>query len=140
MKLEKEFVVSRPRDAVAKVFDQDATYAALFPNTRLVSSKGGTRETSTAYSALGQSRDLRFVFDTRSDGNVRFEKICDGNVWRSLDGEVVLSASGADRTRVLLRMEGRTRAFVPELAIRGPLREQLEQMAKALEDRIESAS
>lgn len=139
MKLEKEFVVPRARAAVAKVFDEDATYAALFPDTRLTSSKGGTRETSTAYSALGQSRDIRFVFRTQPDGNVRFEKICDGNVWRSLDGEVVLAPVGPERTRVLLRMEGRTRAFVPELAIRGPMREQLEQMAAALRARIESA-
>ena len=139
MKLEKEFVVSRARDAVAQVFDQDETYAALFPDTRLASSKGGTRETRTSYSALGQSREIRFVFRTQADGNVRFEKICDGNVWRSLDGEVVLSPAGAERTKVLLRMEGRTRAFVPEIAIRGPLREQLEQMAEALRGQIESA-
>lgn len=137
MKLEKEFVVPRARSAVAQVFDQDETYASLFPDTRLASSQGGTRETATRYSALGQSREIRFVFRTQADGNVRFEKICDGNVWRSLDGEVVLSPVGADRTRVLLRMEGRTRAFVPELAIRGPMREQLEQMAQALRDRIE---
>jgi hypothetical protein len=137
VRLEKEFVVPRARAAVAQVFDQDETYASLFPDTRLTSSKGGTRETSTSYSALGQSREIRFVFRTQSDGNVRFEKVCDGNVWRSLDGEVVLSPAGADRTKVLLRMEGRTRAFVPELAIRGPMREQLEQMAQALRNRIE---
>ncbi len=139
MKLEKEFVVSRARDAVAKVFEEDETYAALFPDTRLTSSRGSTRETCTRYSALGQSREIRFVFRTQPDGNVRFEKICDGNVWRSLDGEVLLSAAGASRTKVLLRMEGRTRAFVPEIAIRGPLREQLDQMAEALRGRLERA-
>jgi hypothetical protein len=38
---------------------------------------------------------------------------------------------------VLLRMEGRTRTLVPELTIRGPLRDQIEQMTKALRMRLE---
>ena len=139
MKLEKEFVVARPRERVASVFDDDATYRALFPDTRVVASRAGVRETVTEYSALGARRDIRFVFRTQPDGNLRFEKVCDGNVWRSLEGEVLLQPSGADRTRVVLRMEGRTRTFVPELAIRGPMKDQLEQMASALRERIEEA-
>ena len=139
MKLEKEFTVSSPRDRVASVFDDDATYGALFPDTRVVLSRAGVRETVTEYSALGARRDIRFVFRTRPDGNLGFEKVCDGNIWRSLEGEVLLQPSGAGRTRVVLRMEGRTRAFVPELAIRGPMKDQLEQMADALRARIERA-
>jgi len=139
VKLEKEFVVARPRERVASVFDDDATYRALFPDTRVVASRAGVRETVTEYSALGARRDIRFVFRTQPDGNLRFEKVCDGNVWRSLEGEVLLQPSGADRTRVVLRMEGRTRTFVPELAIRGPMKDQLEQMASALRERIEEA-
>jgi hypothetical protein len=139
VKLEKEFLVAQPRDRVAGVFDDDATYCALFPDTRVVASRAGVRETLTAFTALGARRDIRFVFRTQPDGNLRFEKVCDGNVWRSLEGEVLLQPSGPDRTRVVLRMEGRTRAFVPELAIRGPMKEQLEQMASALRDRIETA-
>jgi hypothetical protein len=137
MQIAKEFVVSRQRDAVAKVFSEDATFEALFPDTRITESSGGVRHTTTRYSALGQSREIRFIFETEPDGNVRFEKICDGNVWRSLEGHVRLEGEGPDRTRVELRMEGRTRAFVPELTIRGPMREQLEQMAASLRERLE---
>ncbi len=137
MQIATEFVVSRQRDAVAKVFQEDATFESLFPDTRITQSSGGVRHTTTSYSALGQSREIRFIFETESDGNVRFEKICDGNVWRSLEGQVRLEEEGPDRTRVELRMEGRTRAFVPELTIRGPMREQLEQMAASLRERLE---
>lgn len=137
MKLASEFVVARRREDVARLFDDDATFEALLPDTRIASSQDGRRETRTSYSALGQSREIRFVFETLPDGNVRFEKICDGNVWRSLDGRVTLEPEGPDHTLVRLRMEGTTRALVPELAIRGTLREQLDQMAKALRDRLE---
>jgi hypothetical protein len=139
VKLEKEFTVASPRERVAALFDDDATYCALLPDTRVVLSRAGVRETVTEYAALGTKRDIRFVFRSRPDGNVGFEKVCDGNVWRSLEGEVLLQPSGAGRTRVVLRMEGRTRAFVPELAIRGPMKDQLEQMASALRERIERA-
>ena len=140
MKLEKEFVVPRTRAAVAKIFDEDATYAQLFPDTRLVSSKAGARETSTSYSALGQSRDIRFVFKTQPDGNVRFEKVCDGRVWRQLDGSLSFAACGKGATLVRIEMEGRTKALVPEFTIKGPMQEQIEQMADALRRCIEGAS
>ena len=136
MKLAKEFVVPLGRAEVAKLFDRDATFEALFPDTRVTKSSGGVRETSTHYSALGQSRDIRFIFETLPSGDVRFEKICDGNVWRSLEGEVALRSEGPDETRIALRMEGRTRAFVPEIAIRGQMREQLDQMAESLRERL----
>ncbi len=134
MKLSSEFVVARSREEVARVFDDDATFEALLPDTRIVSSRDGVRETRTSYSA---SRDIRFVFETLPDGDMRFEKICNGNVWRSLVGGVTLEPEGPNHTLVRLRMEGQTRALVPELAIRGPLREQLDQMGQALRERLE---
>jgi carbon monoxide dehydrogenase subunit G len=138
VKLESEFTVERHRNDVVGVFDDDATFEAIMPDTRIVKREGDVRHTVTPYTAMGQSGEARFVFTTLVDGNLRFEKICDGNVWRALEGEVTLDEDGPF-TRVALRMEGRTRALVPELAIRGPLREQLEQMADALRRRLESA-
>lgn len=139
MKLEKEFVVGASRDSVAKALAEDATYTELFSDTELTSSRDGVRETKTHFQALGQARDVRFVFETERDGNVRFHKICDGNVWRSLQGEVRLQKSGDSRTKVRLRMEGRTRALVPELTIRGPMREQFDQMVSSLRKRLSQA-
>ncbi len=138
MKLEKSFVVSKPRAELAPALDDDATFSGLFPDTRVVSHRRTRRETLTPFTAMGQTRDIRFVFDTLPDGNLRFEKICDGNVWRSLVGEVLLEEETEGSTRVLLRMEGQTRTFVPELAIRGPMRNQIEEMASALQDRLET--
>ena len=136
MRFEKEFVIGRPRDEVVADLDDDATFGSLFPDTRVVSLGPGVHETRTPFTALGQTRDIRFVFETRPDGNLRFHKICDGNVWRSLDGEISLDAKDARTTRVVLRMDGRTRAFVPEFTIRGPMRDQIEQMARALRKRL----
>jgi hypothetical protein len=137
MEIEKKFVVSRPREALVPLLDEDKTFTSLFPDTRIVSREGSRRETATPFTAMGQSRDIRFVFETLPDGGLRFEKICDGNVWRSLEGEVRLEARADDTTRVVLRMEGRTRTFVPELAIRGPMRDQIAEMARSLRARLE---
>ena len=137
MRFEKEFVVDRDRKTVAANLDDDRTFAALFPKTRVTRRGEHVRETCTPFRALGQSREVRFVFETLPDGNVRFSKICDGNVWRSLEGEVRLEEQDASRTRVVLRMDGRTRAFVPEITIRSPMRDQIEQMATALRTQFE---
>ncbi len=138
MTFEKEFVVGRPREEVVADLDDDRTFAAFFPDTRVTRKSERVRETSTPFRALGQSRAIRFVFETLPDGNVRFEKICDGNVWRSLEGEVKLEAWPQGGTRVVLRMDGHTRTFVPEMTIRGPMRAQIEQMARALRARLET--
>ncbi len=138
MTFEKEFVVGRPREEVVADLNDDRTFAAFFPDTRLTRKSECVRETSTPFRALGQSRDIRFVFETLPNGNVRFEKICDGNVWRSLEGEVKLEGRPQGRTRVVLRMDGRTRTFVPEMTIRGPMRDQIEQMTSALRARLET--
>jgi hypothetical protein len=139
MHLEKEFSVARARDEVTRVIDSDETIAALIPNTRVVSKGPAKRETLTRVSVAGVERELRFVFETRPDGNLRFSKICDGRIWRSLEGEISFSDQGAARTRVRLSLDGRTKALVPELAISGPMRSQLDEMLEALRKRIDAA-
>ncbi|MBW2280641.1 MAG: hypothetical protein JRG76_00110 [Deltaproteobacteria bacterium] len=138
MKIDQEFVVGRSRDDVVDSLDRDDTFAALFPDTSVHSLGEHSRETRTPYPGPGRARDIRFVFQTASDGNVRFEKICDGNIWRSLEGEVRAERVDDRMTRVVLTMEGRTRAFVPELTIRAPMREQIVQMAKSLRSLLET--
>ena len=138
MHLEKEFSVARARDEVARVIDSDETIAALIPNTRVMNRSGGRRETLKKVALAGVERELRFVFETRPDGNLRFSKICDGRIWRSLEGEIRFEDQGG-RTRVRLSMDGRTKALVPELAISGPMRSQLDEMVEALRKRIDAA-
>ena len=76
-----------------------------------------------------------FHFDFEAGGDVRFEKVCDGRIWRELHGAVTL-VERKDKTRVRIELEGRTKALVPEFTIRGPMQDQLEQMAKALKRRL----
>ena len=137
MKLQKEFIVARPRAKVVADLDDDRTLAKLFPDTRVEHTVDGARETLTPYTTLGQNREIRFVFQTLPDGNLHFEKVCDGNVWRSLRGDLRLEAIDERMTRVVLSMDGQTRAFVPEITIRVPMREQIDQMAKALRAQLE---
>ena len=111
MKIDEEFVVGRGRSDVVRSLDRDDTFAALFPDTTVHSLGAHERETHTPYPGPGRARDIRFVFRTREDGNVRFEKICDGNIWRSLEGEVRAEVVDERMTRIVLSMEGRTRAF-----------------------------
>ena len=73
---------------------------------------------------------------TLPDGSLRFEKVCDGNVWRFLEGKIELE-DDAGTTTVRISMEGQTRSFVPEITIRVPMREQIDQMAKALRAQLE---
>ena len=128
-------MVSRSRDAVAALLDDDDAIASLFPDTKVESVGDGVRETRTP--APVGSREVRFVWRTQPDGNLAFEKVCDGNVWRSLQGEVRLESVDAGTTRVRLHLEGRTRILVPELTIRAPLRAQIREMSAALQSRIE---
>ena len=58
-------------------------------------------------------------------------------MWRSLRGDLRLEAIDERMTRVVLSMDGQTRAFVPEITIRVPMREQIDQMAKALRAQLE---
>jgi hypothetical protein len=139
VKFENEFVVRRGKAELAAVLAADETVTQLFPDTEIVSNEGGARETKTRVSALGTESIVRFVFRTAADGGLRFEKICDGKVWRSLDGQIRLLPVNDATTRVQIAMEGTTRALVPEFTIRAPMQSQLAQMTKALRERLERA-
>ena len=88
--------------------------------------------------ALGREGVATFHFRFFSDGTVAFEKLCDGNVWRELSGQVMFSRRGTG-AEVTIAMTGHTKTLVPELAIHGPMRKQIDQMAEALRECIENA-
>jgi hypothetical protein len=137
--MEKEFVVACRPEQAAAVVREDETLVDLFPDTRteVVESRGARKTTRSHYRALGREGVATFHFRFAEDGGVAFEKVCDGNVWRQLEGRVRFTPSGKG-TRVRIEMEGRTRTLVPEFTIKGPMQDQLAQMARALKRRIES--
>jgi hypothetical protein len=137
MKFENEFVVRRPLADCASVLESDATITSLFPDTQIVSNEGGVRETRTRVTALGTESIVRFKFRSRPGGGMRFEKICDGRVWRSLEGDIALAAVNPETTRVRIALDGSTRALVPEFTIKAPMKEQMQQMTRALRARME---
>lgn len=138
MRLSKEFQVSRGRDEVAQVLQDDEVLVGLFPDaqTEIVAREGERKTTRSRYRALGREGEATFHFDFAADGNVCFQKVCDGRVWRELKGEVHFEPRGS-ATQVRITMEGRTKNFVPEFTIKAPMQEQIEQMAQALRRRIE---
>lgn len=140
MRMEKRFVVRRPRERAVAVAREDETLLQLFPDARteIVAAQGPRKTTRSHYRALGRDGVATFHFTFEDDGSIEFEKVCDGNVWRQLEGVVRFEGSG-DRTRVRIEMEGRTRTLVPEFTIKGPMQDQLAQMADSLKRRIESA-
>ena len=140
MRMEKEFVVRRPRAEAAAVVKQDETLVGLFPDTdtEIVESKANRKTARSRYRALGREGVATFHFTFRPDGGVAFEKVCDGRVWRKLEGRMSFEET-AKGTRVRIEMEGQTKTLVPEFTIRGPMQDQIEQMAKALKRRIEKA-
>ncbi len=141
MRLEKQFCVNRPRDEAVERVANDETLIRLLSDgeTEIVARDGDRRTTRTRYRALGREGTATFHFTFLLDGNVRFEKVCDGKVWSRLEGEVSLEERGKG-TRVRIQMEGRTKAFIPEFTIRAPMQEQIERMAEALRERIESGA
>jgi hypothetical protein len=138
--LEKQFDVKQTREAAIALVAQDGTLLNLFPDTRteIVERRGSQRTLRSHYRALGQDGTATFKFDFEPGGDVSFEKVCDGRVWRELTGVVSFETRGKG-TRVRIVMEGRTRALVPEFTIRGAMQEQIEQMATALRRRLEQA-
>ena len=139
MKFENEFIVRRPLAVCASLLESDATITSLFPDTQIVSNAGGVRETHTRVSALGAETIVRFKFKTRPDGGMRFEKICDGKIWRALEGNISLAALNAETTHVQISLDGSTRSLVPEFTIKAPMRDQLQHMTRALRARMEQA-
>lgn len=140
MHLEKQFDVACAPDRAVSIAAQDDTLLGLFPDseTEIVAAEGARKTTRTHYTALGRPGVATFHFTFHEDGDVEFEKVCDGNVWRELKGSLHFRGQGGG-TRVRISMEGRTKGLVPEFTIKGPLRDQLEQMARALRERLEDA-
>jgi len=138
MRMDKSFEVERDRDHSVEVVGREETLVALFPEARaeIVERKGDRVTARIHYNALGRQGVATFHFDYLMDGSVRFEKVCDGNVWKQLCGELSFDDAG-DGCCVTIEMEGHTKGLVPEFTIRGPMREQLEQMAEALQRKIE---
>ena len=138
MHLEKQFDVARSRESAVEVVARDETLTGLFPDTEteIVESGRGRKTTRTRYTALGRPGTATFHFTYTDSGDVEFEKVCDGNVWQELRGTLTFTERGK-RTRVRIEMDGRTKTFVPEFTIRGPMRDQIEQMAAALRERLE---
>jgi predicted HTH transcriptional regulator len=138
MRLSRSFDVEQSPSVAARIAAADETLPRLFPDARteIIERSGDRRTTQTHYTALGREGVATFHFDVAGDGSIRFEKICDGNVWRQLEGVVTFVQRGTG-TRVSLEMQGRTKTLVPELAIRGPMKDQIEQMSDALRDCIE---
>lgn len=137
MKIEKGFDVPCVRDRAVELIAEEETLLGLFPDgeTEVIERKGDRVTLQSHYTALGRDGTATFHFDFLMDGNLRFEKVCDGNVWRDLRGEVTFDESG-DATHIEIRMEGRTKALVPEFTIKGPMKDQLESMAEALRRRL----
>jgi len=141
VRLEKQFDVKAPREVAAAVLKSDDALVGLFPDseTEVVERKGGRRTTRTKYTALGREGVATFHFDLADDGNVRFEKVCDGRIWKELHGAVTFASRGQG-TRVTIEMEGRTKSLIPEFTIRGPMQEQIDQMAAALRKKLQAAA
>ena len=128
MHLEKQFDVKRPRAEAVAITARDETLLGLFPDTKteIVAAKGKRRTTRTTYTALGREGTATFHFDFRADGNV----------WRELRGTLMFHERSG-KTRVRIEMDGRTKALVPEFTIKGAMRHQIDQMARALRERLE---
>jgi len=135
--MEKEFDVDRPRAEAAALLAEDGVLCELFPDTEteIVARKASRKTIASHYTALGREGTATFHFDFAPGGDVTFEKVCDGRVWRELRGAVTLTER-KDKTRVRIELEGRTKTLVPEFTIRGPMQDQLDQMAKALRRRL----
>jgi carbon monoxide dehydrogenase subunit G len=139
VRLQKHFDVKRERDAAVAATASEAAVVTLFPEaqTEVVAREGDCITVRTHYNALGREGDATFHFTFLLDGDVAFEKVCDGNIWSRLKGTVGFEERGSG-TRVTIELDGATRALVPEFTIRGPMKQQIEQMATALRERIET--
>ena len=140
MHLEESFDVRRERDVAVAAAATEEAIVTLFSDgkTEIVAREGDRVTARTHYTALGREGEATFHFTFLLDGGVAFEKVCDGKVWKRLSGVVSFEERGSG-TRVRIEMDGATKALVPEITIRGPMENQIQQMATALRRRIESA-
>ncbi len=134
MELRRVVEVDAERDHVVALIARDETLLSLFPGrTEIVASEGDRRTTRTHYTALGREGDATFHFEFMMDGSVRFEKECDGRIWRELAGTVeVEETPDALGSLITIAMWGATKGLVPEFTIKGPMEDQIAQMSEAL--------
>ncbi len=139
MKIERKFSVGASAEQVREALSDEATLLGLFPDaeTEVIRRSPDRLTLRARFRALGRDNEVTFHFGWNEDGGVAFEKVCDGNVWKQLRGGVSASEAGSG-TRLRLHMDGRTKAFVPELTIKIPMEMQLDEMASALRARLES--
>src|SRR5262249_54345432 len=93
VRMEKEFDVERKRSEAAAALADDDLLGELFPDTRteIVERKGRRKTIKSHYTALGREGVATFHFDFEPGGDLHFEKVCDGRVWRELRGAVTLT-------------------------------------------------
>lgn len=136
MQISKRFSVDRSRDAVVETLAREEVLVSFLPGrTEVVGRKPDEVTTRTAYTALGREGEATFHWRFRMDGSVAFEKVCDGKVWRELHGLVEVDDHGGTAV-VTIEMTGRTKSFVPEFTIKGPMEDQLGEMVDALESAL----
>ena len=138
MNLTEHFEVMRPRDDVVELLCRDETLLELLPqgDTMIVESDGDRRTTETRYRALGREGVATFRFTFQMDGSVRFEKVCDGNVWRKLEGLVFVTEIDDESCEVRIELSGKTKSLVPEFTIKAPMEAQIQEMTAGLEERL----
>jgi carbon monoxide dehydrogenase subunit G len=138
MKLSESFEVLRPRDDIVELLCAEETLLGLLPggDTEVVARDGDHCTTETRYRALGHEGVARFRFSFLMDGSVRFEKVCDGKVWKKLEGLVCVEERTNESCEVRLELSGRTRSLVPEFTIKVPMEEQIRDMTAALVERL----
>jgi carbon monoxide dehydrogenase subunit G len=136
MDMERSFTASRSFDQVSDMLGHEDTLLSLFPGkTEIVERSGDRITTRTHYTALGREGVATFHLEYTMDGGLRFEKVCDGNVWKALRGEVELEDLG-EQCRVVVRLAGQTKRLVPEFTIKGPMEDQIGEMSEALEAKL----
>jgi hypothetical protein len=142
VELSRSFEVDQPAAAAARIAASEETLERLFEGakTEIIERDGNRRTIRTHYTALGRDGVATFQFLFCEEGSIQFEKVCDGNVWRKLEGVVSFAELGQGDeagTRVTLHLSGSTKTLVPELAIRGPMKDQLDQMTESLRKCLE---
>jgi len=140
VRLTNSFEVMRKRDDAVELLCSDETLLGLVPHghTEIIESVGDRRTTQTRYRALGRAGVATFHFTFLLDGDVRFEKVCDGNVWKWLEGRVSVRERGTERCNVRIEISGRTKNLVPEFTIKAPMEDQIQEMTTALKERLNS--
>ena len=100
MRLVKEFEVKKARKSAVALVAKDETLVGLFPDadTEIVEKKKDRKTTRSRYRVLGRDGEATFHFTFGKDGDVSFSKVCDGRVWKRLDGSLTFEAAGAKLT------------------------------------------